>query len=313
MRTGILEPDDFSPSARQRLEALGPVMLYDGGSLRQFLVDLDVLYVRLRRRIDGAVLDLAPHLRYLVSPTTGHTHLDLDALSERDVGLVSLAGETTFLENVRATPEHTLGLIIALRRRYRIAFLHEGCSDWDRDRRRGDEVAGTAIGIVGFGRVGRILARYLAAMDAGVHWHDPAVADTNDALGHRHPTLNSLIAASRIVVLCASHTPGAPPLIGREQIKELEGRFLVNTARGELVDEPALLDAIEAGQIAGVAVDVIVDEQGTPALDRWLSATRHPDVILTPHIAGATRRSMRLTEEFVTEKLLALLNQEGFS
>ncbi|TVR09153.1 MAG: hypothetical protein EA385_08015 [Salinarimonadaceae bacterium] len=312
MRTGVLEPGDFSPAARERLEALGPVSLYEGGPLERFLSELDILFVRLRRRIDDALLASAPRLRYLVSPTTGHTHLDLTALHARGVRLVSLAGETDFLEGIRATPEHTLGLIIALLRRYRLAFLHEGNADWDRDRRRGDEIAGTAIGLIGFGRVGRILARYLCAMDAQVHWHDPRVEETETA-GRRHPSLASLIEASRVVVLCASYKPGSPPILGRAEIEALAGRYLVNTARGELVDEPALLDAVEAGRLAGVAVDVIADEQGEPALARWLAATRRHEVIVTPHVAGATRRSMRLTEEFVTDKLLALLTLERCS
>lgn len=310
MRTGILEPDDFSTAALDRLAEIGGVALYDGGPLDAFLSEVEILFVRLRRRIDGSFLASAPHLRYLVSPTTGHTHLDLTALQVRGIRLVSLAGETQFLDGIRATPEHTLGLIIALLRRYRLAFLHDGNSDWDRDRRRGDEIAGTAIGLIGFGRVGRILARYLSAMDAQIHWHDPH-ADGSGATGHRHASLHSLIEASKVVVLCASHRPGTPPVLGRSEIEALAGRYLVNTARGELIDEPALLDAIEAGRLAGVAVDVIADEQGEPALARWLAATRQHEVIVTPHVAGATRRSMRLTEDFVTEKLFALLAEDG--
>lgn len=308
MRIGILEPDSFSARARMRLATVGDVSDHVRGDVEEFLADKDALFVRLRHAVDDRFLSHAPRLRTLVSPTTGHTHLDLDALARRGVAVLSLAGERAFLETIRATPEHTLGLILALLRNYRTAFLSGTNRHWDRDSCRGDEIAGLAIGLVGFGRVGRRLAGYLGAMDAELHWTDPAVA--GDGLpGRRHDDVASLIAASRLVVLCASCSPGAPPILGADEIAALSGRYFVNTARGELVDEPALLDAIEAGRLAGVAVDVIADEQREPAIDRWIEATRNRNVVVTPHVGGATWRSMHATEEFMADKLVAHLER----
>lgn len=311
MHTGILEPDGFSEAALDILSSVSSVTKYNGENLESFLSELDVLFIRLRYKIDESFLRKAPHLKYLVSPTTGHTHLVQTALQSRGIKLISLAGETNFLEQVRATPEHTLGLIIALLRRYRKAFLDEINSDWDRNSRRGEEISGTRIGIVGLGRVGRIVARYLKAMDAKVYWYDPSQDCAGPQFDHRFSSLMELIDASRVIVLCASYTPGDKPLLGRDEVAALNGRYLVNTARGELIDEESLFEAIEAQKLAGVAVDVIANEQTNPFLSRWLSAAQSHGVILTPHIAGATWQSMRNTEEFIANKFVRAISAEG--
>jgi D-3-phosphoglycerate dehydrogenase len=177
MRIGILEPDGFSDASRARHSAVGTVDVFYGGDLGRFVADKDVLFVRLARRIDAGLLDLAPKLRFLCSPTTGHTHIDLDALAQRDIRLLSLQGETTFLDSIRATPEHAIGLMLALLRNYRSAFLDAANDHWDRDRCRGEELFGQEVGLIGFGRVGRHVAAYLQAFEAKVGYCDPNVTD----------------------------------------------------------------------------------------------------------------------------------------
>lgn len=303
MQIGLLEPDGFSPKALSRLAGIGSVVAYDGNHLARFLSDKDALFVRLAHRIDGPFIAQAPKLTALCSPTTGLTHIDLDALSARGIALLSLKGETGFLERIRATPEHALGLTIALLRNYRTAFLNETNAHWDRDRCRGEELYGAAVGIIGFGRVGRRVAAYMAAFDAKVGWHDPHVKGAD--VGLRYGTVDELIAASRVIILAASYEPGAPFVLGRPQIDALRGKYLVNIARGELIDEDALLEAIEDGQLAGCAVDVISNEVGGNHRARWLATIRDHNVIVTPHIGGATFTSMEATEEFLAEKLIA--------
>lgn len=310
MQIGLLEPDSFSAQAIATLQRLGPVRAYRGEPLADFLADAQAVFVRLARRIDAGILSLAPRLRFLCSPTTGHNHLDLDALAARGVRLLSLRGETAFLETIRATPEHALGLVLASLRNYRAAFMGGANTAWDRDRHRGEEIYGLAVGIVGMGRVGRRLAAYLQAMEARVGWCDPAPRAPVPAYP-RFATPAELIAASRVVVLAASHTPGQAPILGPAEVDLLAGRYLVNVARGELVDEEALLAALESGRLAGCATDVLADETGANRLARWLRiASRDPRVVLTPHIAGATWRSMRATEEFLADRLAAIVTEE---
>lgn len=310
MQIGILEADGFSSDAFESLRCQGEVRIYDGGDLPAFLETLDVLFVRLAHRIDGAFLAMAPRLRWLCSPTTGHNHLDEQALADRGVRLLSLRGERRFLETIRATPEHTFGLILALLRRYGRAFADVADGHWDRDACRGEELCGTCVGIIGLGRVGYRVAAYCGAFGANVAWCDPEDV-LSEAAWRRLPDVMSLIEESRIVVLCASHRAGQPPILGEREIAALAGRYFINTARGELVDESALLDALRDHRLAGAAVDVIVDENGDNCLNEWRVLLPERNLIVTPHIGGATFDSMARTERFMVDKLLDAVMADG--
>lgn len=308
MRIGILEGDGFSCHARERLSVLGPAEIFDGVSLENFLADKEVLFVRLGYRIDGAFLNLAPQLKVLCSPTTGHNHLDEAVLASRGVEVISLRGERTFLERIRATPEHTLGLMLALLRNYRVAFLNVSNRHWDRDRCRGEELFGMRVGIIGLGRVGGIVADYLCALGARVGYTDIRLEVAREGC-ERYDSLAALIQASELVVMCASYVVGQPPILDRDLIGLMEGKYFVNTARGELVDEPYLLEMVRLNKLKGAATDVIDNETEQSRLDEWLEATSARNVIVTPHIAGATWTSMASTEEFIVEKLIKILEQ----
>jgi D-3-phosphoglycerate dehydrogenase len=308
-RIGILEPDGFSTKAREQLHSVAQVSDYNGGDLASFLADKQALFVRLKYMIDGTFLDHARALRHLCSPTTGLTHLDQAELSRRDIGCMTLAGETEFLEGIRATPEHTIGLMLALLRNYRTAFLDGKNDHWDRDRCRGVELARTSVGLIGFGRVGRRVASYLQAFEANVGWYDPNVQNPS-TMARRFATIEELIAASQVVVLAASWRPGSPPVLDRTMIGALGEKYFINIARGELVDDEALIGAIESGRLAGCAVDVIANELDDASRRRWLAATRFTNVIVTPHIGGATFTSMRATEEFLARKLIDVLSRQ---
>ncbi len=311
MQVGILEPGGFSHEALARLRALGPVQVYDGGDLAKFLAPLEAVFVRLAYRIDDAFLEMGPKLRWLCSPTTGHNHIDAAALVVRGIQLLSLRGERTFLETIRATPEHTLGLILALLRRHRQALDDIAAGRWDRDACRGEELFGNKVGIVGLGRVGYRLASYLSAFGADVVWCDPADVPSMPEW-QRFPSILNLIESSRIVVLCASYHSNKKAIVGKNEIAAMAGRYFVNTARGELVDEEALLAAARSNRLRGIAIDVIANENGDNRLDEWRALLPGRNLILTPHIAGATFDSMSRTECFIADKLITA-TKEGAS
>jgi D-3-phosphoglycerate dehydrogenase len=306
VQIGILEPDSFSPQALACLERIGQVKLYDGSNLPAFLAPLEVLFVRLANRIDKSFLEKSPHLKWLCSPTTGQNHIDEVALDARNIRLLSLRGEREFLETIRATPEHTLGLIIALLRYYRRAFDDVAEGKWNRDVCRGETLYGNNVGIIGLGRVGYCLATYLSALGANVRWHDPADVRFLPEW-QRCSDINDLIEASRVIVLCASYHTGQAPIIGKKELETMNGRYFINTARGELVDEDELLAAVNSNQLAGTAIDVIDNENGDSRLNVWRTLLPNKNLILTPHIAGATYDSMGRTELFIVKKLATAL------
>lgn len=309
MQIGILEPDGFSRDATALLQELGEVVPYRGDDLHVFLAPLDALFIRLAYRIDDTFLAMTPRLRWLCSPTTGHNHIAEASLAKRGVRLLSLRGERAFLETIRATPEHTLGLMIALLRRYKRAFDVIRSGLWDRDMCRGEELYGNRVGIIGLGRVGYRVASYCDALGAEVFWCDKSEVPAQSNW-HRLPDARSVIDASRMVVLCASYQLGQPPVIGREEISALEGRYFINTARGELVDESMLLDSIRENRLLGAALDVIAGESGINRLDEWRALVPERNLVITPHIAGATFESMARTESFIAEQLRTAVRAE---
>lgn len=309
MQVAVLEPVGFSNEVRDMLSLHGASLsIYTGTDLSNFLAPAQALFVRLAHKIDAEFLEMAPELRFLCSPTTGLNHIDLRALQSRGIKLLSLRGEREFLETIRATPEHTFGLILALLRKYGNAFSQTAGGGWNRDSCRGEELLGNSVGIIGLGRVGYRVASYCEAFGANVCWYDSA-----DVLSHpsweKVRDIGSVIYRSRIVVMSADHKAGQAPLIGEVEIKALRGKYFVNTARGELIDEPKFLSAIKSNDFAGVAVDVITNENGDNRLAEWQSLLQGRNVLLTPHIGGATVNSMERTEMFIAQKLIGAMKR----
>jgi D-3-phosphoglycerate dehydrogenase / 2-oxoglutarate reductase len=304
----IAESEAFSPAAADVLRGLGPVTLadLDREGLLRAVPDADVLWVRLRHRIDAEVMAAAPRLRAIVSPTTGLNHIDLDEAARRGIGVISLRGEVEFLKDVRATAEHTIGLMLALLRGLPAAAAHVREGGWDRGLFRGRELYGRTVGVVGYGRLGRLVTRYLTAFGSRVVVSDPRTDPGELEPGATLVDLDELLPEAQIVTLHASLSPDTEGLLSRPRIEAMRnGAWLVNSARGELVDEAALLDALRSGRLAGAALDVLSSERQEGMADHPLVAyaRRHDNLIITPHIGGFTAESLDKTERFMAEAL----------
>ena len=314
MKVLMAEPDRFSPRALEALGRFAEVRMADGG-LRGLLDGAgwaDVLWVRLRHAIDRTVMDAAPGLRAIVTPTTGLNHIDVSEAGRRGIEVLSLRGETGFLRDVRATAELTIGLMLSLLRRLPGAFEHVRDGGWDRDRFRGNELAGMTVGIIGYGRLGTLVARYLSAFDATVLVSDPAVSAAALPAGLRLASLNELLERSSLVSLHVNLIEQTEGMFGPAEFAAMkQGAWLVNTARGELVDENALLAALETGRLSGAAVDVLSGEQTRERQPLVEYARRHGNLLITPHIGGCTAESMEKTELFMAGKLEAALVGSG--
>lgn len=304
MKIGILEPSDFSADALVSLKKSGTVQLFDGTDIEDFVRNKEVLFVRLNISIDADLLSKAKKLKYICSPTTGLNHIDTDFCKAHDIKIISLKGETKFLRTIRATPEHTLGLLIALKRNYHTAFLNRNNDVWNREPHKGYEIYGSRIGIIGLGRVGNIVSKYLKAMGAEVAYYD--IKDRKkDTKLKSFRTMEALIKWSDSILLCANYDAEKGVIIDSEKIDLMKDKYFINTARAELTDETYLIKCVSNGHFKGVAIDVITDEQSSRKnLDKFLKSAESNNVIITPHIGGATYTSMCRTEEFIVEKLL---------
>lgn len=314
MRILVAESADFSPAAARILESAADVTWadVDSRSLADLLPGHDLLWVRLRSRIDKATLTAAPKLRAVATPTTGLTHIDLQAASEQGIAIISLRGEIEFLRTIRATAELTIGLMISLLRKLPAAMQHAIAEPWRRDLFRGQEMYGSTVGLVGFGRLGQLVARYLHAFDANVLACDPYVDRAEVPSYVRLCTLDQLLAESGLVSLHVNLTAETEGFFGASQFAAMRpGALLVNTARGELIEEPALLAALASGHLAGAALDVIGQEHAlTPEHPLLGYARRNNNLLVTPHIGGCTGASMERTEVFLAGKVSRWIDEQ---
>lgn len=302
------EARNFSAQARAILEGIGELteaQLERDGLLRA-VADCDVLITRLHNQIDKDVMAAGTRLRAIVTATTGLDHIDLDEAKRRGIAVLSLRGETEFLESVTATAEHTWALLLALVREVAPAFDHVRKGDWQRDNFVGRTLAGRTLGIVGYGRLGRMVARYGQAFGMNVIVND--IAPERLDPGIRSCGLAELLANSDIVSLHVPLNDTTRGMIGKREFAQFkDGGVLINTARGEIVDGAALIDALNSSNLTGAALDVVADERpgnGTMQdhpLVRY--AATHGNLLITPHIGGATEDSMHQTEVFMAEKL----------
>ena len=207
------------------------------------------------------------------------------------------------MSDIRATSEHTFGLILALLRNYKNSFIRNS-SDFDRDKFKGFEIYDNHIGIIGFGRIGKRIAKYIESFDGNCCFFD-INEDIEPLYGaKRVDSLSDLIDRSSVICLCASYEVENEKFINDKTIDQMKGKFFINTARGELVNEGHLIKRINEGHFKGVAVDVLANESEIDNnLDKFLSIASNKNFILTPHIAGATFTSMERTEEFIVNKL----------
>lgn len=308
------EPSDYSPEALRILQSIGEVRegQFTRSELIRELGDYDILIVRLGFEIDREVINAGGRLKGVVSATTGMDHIDVEYAQERGVQVLCLKGETEFLRSIPATSEHTWGLLLALVRHIPQAHNAVLKGSWNREDFVGHELSGKALGLLGVGRIGEKIARFGNAFGMRVGGYDPYREPWLPGVT-RHTSLRSLLESSGILTIHLPLNPETQNLIGNVELGWLpRGSLLVNTSRGEIIDENALSAALESGHLGGAALDVIRDERNeqsrlkSPILKL---ARTHPNLIITPHIGGATFESMRATELFMANKLARFLHE----
>lgn len=309
----LAEPKGFSSEAKQILSHFCQIDEYDCD--RQNLLErvrgVDVLFTRLRHKIDQEVFSQAQQLKYIVSPTTGLDHIDLEEAKRRKIQIVSLQGETSFLKDVPATAELTWGLILSLMRKIPQA-LKSVCDDhWNRDQFIGMDLKGKTLGIIGFGRIGRLVAEYAGVFGMNILVHDPFHHDQKSDC--HFLSLEEVLKNSDIITVHVNLNEKNKNLLGEKDFSQMKkGACFINTSRGNLIDEEALLKALKSKRLAGAALDVLSNEADQKfSLSKnkkiWQYCQTQENLLITPHIGGATKESMAMTEVFVVNKLKEMM------
>lgn len=309
------EPENYSPAGLDAVRAFADL---DAETLTQAAFTerapgYDAVMVRLRLRVTAEMLTRTSSLRAVLTPTTGLNHIALEETRRRGVKVFHLRGQTAFLETVTSTAEHTWGLLLALLRRVPWAFEAVRDGRWEQRPFRGHELKGKTLGLVGCGRLGRIVAGYGHAFAMRVIVYDPYIDVLPEGV-ERAATPSALAGQSDVLSLHFPLNASTIGFIDRATLEHLpRGAVVVNTSRGEVVDEEALLDLLESGHLAGYAADVLGDEHLVAEASHPLVvyARTHENVLLTPHIGGAAWEAIEATDRFIIDRFRAWVHGEG--
>jgi D-3-phosphoglycerate dehydrogenase len=248
--------------------------------LARDLADADALVVRSATTVDEALIAAAPHLRVIARAGTGVDNVDVPAATSRGIVVMNAPGA-----NSVSVAEHALALMLSLARAVPAADATMKRGVWDKKKLTGIELRGKTLGLVGLGRIGQEVAARARSFGMEIVAHDPFISEqVAGTLGVELLDLDGLCARADYISLHIPATPETRHLFDRERLARCRKTArIINTARGELIDEAALAEAITSGQIAGAGLDVFETE---PPRDSSLTAL--PQVVATPHIAAST-------------------------
>lgn len=259
--------------------------------------------VRTKFRIDRELMEAAPDLKFIARAGAGLDNIDEACALERNISLLN-APEG----NRDAVGEHAIGMLLSLINNHRKADAEVRKGIWDREGNRGWELKGKTVGIIGYGFMGSSLARKLSGFEVRVIAYDKYKTGFSDAWA-TECSMEEIVKHSDVLSLHIPLTAETRQLVNAEYLFHFKKNiFLLNTARGEVVDTAAVLDGISSGKILGAGLDVLEVEK-FPALgsQSWYPALKDSSkVILTPHVAGWTVESYRKISEVLADKLALL-------
>lgn len=252
----------------------------DRPKLLEAVVDADALLVRSATTVDAEVLAAGPKLKIVARAGVGLDNVDVDAATARGVLVVNAP-----TSNIHSAAEHALALMLSAARQIPAADATLRAHTWKRSSFSGVEIFGKTVGVVGLGRIGQLVAARLAAFGTHIVAYDPYVSQARAAqLGIELLTLDELLGRADFISVHLPKTPETAGLIGTEALaKTKPGVIIVNAARGGLIDEHALADAIRSGHVRGAGLDVFSTE---PCTDSPLFEL--PQVVVTPHLGAST-------------------------
>ena len=306
----IAERNDFSNEVFQELETRFEIIDFkENISIKEILKQVDIFWFRLAHKLDSTVLDKSTKCKYLLTPVTGIDHIDEKLCNELGIQIICLRGEVDFLKNVRATAEHTIALTLALLRKIHPAVSDVQSGNWNRDNFRGYELYEKKVGILGYGRLGKIVARYFHAFDSEIFYYDveEKIADSYCV------KLNSIESLFENCDIVSIHIPlnySTKGIIDKNLLfKMATNAILVNTSRGAIVNDKDLLDALVSNRIKGAALDVLEGEPNILNSELVKYSKSNSNLIITPHIGGNTYESFAKTEKFLADKLVQIIHQ----
>ncbi len=268
-------------------------------ALVEAVANVQALVVRSQTQVTARVIEAGQRLEVIARAGVGVDNVDVGAATARGVVVVNAP-----LANTISTAEHAFGLMLAVARNIPQGQSSLKAGKWERSKLQGVELAGKTLGVVGLGRIGAEVASRARAFQMRVIAFDPFVSmERASSLGIEMKSLDEVFAESDFVTLHTTLTPETRGMISKERLaKARKGIRIINAARGALIDEQALFDAVDSGHIAGAGIDVFSEE---PAVGNIL--TTHDRIVVTPHLAASTNEAQDRAAVDVAEQVLDIL------
>jgi len=298
----ILIAEPIAPAAVELLQSVDgwKTIVSNPKEYAQHLGEADALLVRSAVQVTAEVLSKAPRLRVIGRAGVGVDNVDLSAATQAGVLVMNTPGG-----NAISVAEHALALMLAMARQIPQANVSTRAGKWEKKKFLGNELRGKTLGIVGLGSIGREVVKRARAFEMRILAHDPYVmAKIAEDFGAELADLDTLYAASDYLTLHVALTPETTGMLSREAFARMKtGVRIVNCARGELVDEAALLEAIQSGKVAGAALDVFATEPAPAGYALFGSES----VLATPHIGGSTEEAQEIVGVRIAEQVVEYL------
>ncbi len=299
----VLVADEISKTGIEMLKGQGYSVDVKLGlkedELAKAIPEYEVLLVRSATKATRKVIQAASRLKVIGRAGIGVDNIDVDAATERGVLVMNAPSG-----NVTSTAELTIGLIFSLARRIPQADASMKKGEWKRKEMKGAQIQGKTLGIIGLGRVGAEVAKRASALGMTVIAYDPLVSpEVGVRLHVRLVTLDRLLQEADIVTIHTPLTPQTKEMLGKDELTKMKkGAFLINCARGGIVNEDALFEVLSAGKIAGAALDVYSIEPPTGSKLLTLQ-----NIILTPHLGATTTEAQEDVGSEIAEQVIAYL------
>lgn len=302
---------EYPEQAKEVIETLGSVHYQQPTQegLLACIGEYDIVMVQLGLNLYKEALDRATNLKVIATSTTGLDHIDVEYAKEKGIAVISLRGEDAFLRTITGTAELAFGMLIDLARRSPWAFGSVKNGVWNRDLFRGHNMSGMTLGIVGLGRLGTLMAQYGKAFNMNVIFVDPNV----DNPLYKKTSLDEVLQESDAISIHVHLKEDTENMFDVRALAKMKpSAYLINTSRGKIVNEEAVLEALQKEKIAGYGTDVLAGEldfDGKAFSDYPLveHAKTHENVIVLPHIGGMTVESRIATDLFIAKKTTAHL------
>jgi D-3-phosphoglycerate dehydrogenase len=267
--------------------------------------EYDALLVRSQTRVTERIMSAGKRLKVIGRAGVGVDNIDLDAATRRGIIVINAPDGNTI-----TTCEHTFAMMMALARHIPQAYLKTVGGVWDRKSFVGVELRNKVLGVLGMGRIGSEVAARAKAFGMTVYGYDPFLTEERaEKLGVRLAIVDEVLRDADFITVHTPLTPETRHMIGKDQLaRAKKGVRIINCARGGIIDEKALVEAIDAGIVAGAAFDVFEEEP--PAPDHPF--LHHPKIIVTPHLGASTVEAQENVAIDVSEQLLHILRGEPF-